>query len=129
MGYEKTMGRQTKPAKNKEPQPCIMIVDDERLVIDSIKDYLALETQYTIVTFESPLQALKMLHEKPVDLVISDYLMPDMNGIVFLSQVKKIYPDVPLIMLTAYADKNNAIAAINEVGLFQYVEKIICTRK
>ena len=58
-----------------------------------------------------------------VDLVISDYLMPEMDGITFLAQVRECKPEVPRIILTGYADKENAIKAINEVGLFQYIEK------
>ncbi len=65
----------------------------------------------------------KRSRDKPVDLIISDYLMPDMNGIEFLLEVKKIHPFATRILLTGYADKENAIKAINEVGLYQYVEK------
>ena len=49
--------------------------------------------------------------------------MPEMDGISFLAEVKKIRPEVPRVILTGYADKENAIKAINEVGLFQYIEK------
>ena len=49
--------------------------------------------------------------------------MPGMNGIQFLLEVKKIHPFATRILLTGYADKENAIKAINEVGLYQYVEK------
>ena len=73
----------------------------------------------------SPLEALKDLDSKikNVDLVISDYLMPEMDGISFLAEVKKRFPLVPRILLTGYADKENAIKAINNVGLYQYIEK------
>ncbi|MFQ6116436.1 MAG: SpoIIE family protein phosphatase, partial [bacterium] len=49
--------------------------------------------------------------------------MPEMDGLEFLAEVKKMYPEVTRILLTGYADKENAIKAINEVGLFQYIEK------
>ena len=49
--------------------------------------------------------------------------MPEMDGISFLSQVKILRPEAPRIILTGYADKENAIKAINDVGLFQYIEK------
>jgi response regulator RpfG family c-di-GMP phosphodiesterase len=55
--------------------------------------------------------------------VISDYLMPEMDGITFLAKVKDKLPMVPRILLTGYADKENAIKAINNVGLYQYIEK------
>ena len=67
--------------------------------------------------------ALQHIQDHDVDLVISDYLMPEMDGITFLSQVRELKPDVPRIILTGYADKENAIKAINQVGLFQYIEK------
>ena len=46
-----------------------------------------------------------------------------MDGISFLSKVRELKPEIPRIILTGYADKENAIKAINEVGLFQYIEK------
>ena len=49
--------------------------------------------------------------------------MPEMDGINFLARMRELKPDVPRILLTGYADKENAIKAINEVGLFQYIEK------
>ena len=63
------------------------------------------------------------IKNEDTDLVISDYLMPEMDGITFLGKVRKIKPEIPRIILTGYADKENAIKAINEVGLFQYIEK------
>jgi serine phosphatase RsbU (regulator of sigma subunit) len=100
-----------------------MIVDDDQQVLSSLSIFLELDTDYDVCTFKSPKEALQMLKEKPVDLVVSDYLMPDMNGLEFLAEVKKISPDTARILLTGYADKQNAIRAINEVGLFQYLEK------
>lgn len=101
----------------------ILVVDDEDIVLRSIKNYLALETDYKVLAFLSPLEALEALPQNPIDLVISDYLMPEMNGLDFLLKVKEQQPIATRIMLTAYADKENAIRAINEVGLFQYIEK------
>jgi DNA-binding NtrC family response regulator len=49
--------------------------------------------------------------------------MPDMDGVTFLGKVKQLYPQAPRILLTGYADKENAIKAINDVGLYQYIEK------
>ena len=101
----------------------IAIVDDEEMVLTSLRSFLLLETDYEVETFSSPQNALSALRDKPVDLVISDYLMPGMNGIEFLLQVKRLHPFATRILLTGYADKENAIKAINEVGLYQYVEK------
>ncbi len=103
--------------------PTIVILDDEELVITSLQTFLDLETPYRTVTFTSAKLALQHIRDHDVDLVISDYLMPEMDGITFLSQVRELKPDIPRIILTGYADKENAIKAINQVGLFQYIEK------
>jgi DNA-binding NtrC family response regulator len=101
----------------------IVIVDDEEMVLTSLSSFLSLETEYTIKTFISAKEALEFIKNNNVDLVVSDYLMPKMDGISFLIKVREIKPEVPRIILTGYADKENAIKAINEVGLFQYIEK------
>ena len=101
----------------------VVIVDDEEMVLTSLESFLTLETDYTVHTFLSPTAALEFVGANEVSLIISDYLMPEMDGISFLARVREIKPDVTRILLTGYADKENAIKAINEVGLFQYVEK------
>ncbi len=101
----------------------IVIVDDEEMVLTSISSFLSLETDYNLETFTSAKEALDYIENNPVDLVVSDYLMPEMDGISFLIKVRELKPEVPRIILTGYADKENAIKAINQVGLFQYIEK------
>jgi len=105
--------------------PTIMLVDDEEMVLNSMKSFFAIESNYTLMIYTSPLKALEDLDRSHahVDLVISDYLMPEMDGITFLAKVKDRLPMVPRILLTGYADKENAIKAINNVGLYQYIEK------
>jgi serine phosphatase RsbU (regulator of sigma subunit) len=104
-------------------QPTILIVDDEEIVTKPLATYLELETDYHVCTFESPIQALEHLKKHQVDVAISDFFMPEMDGLQFLTEVKKLHPNAVRILLTGYADKENAIKAINDVGLFQYVEK------
>jgi len=101
----------------------ILLVDDEEMVVTSIKSFLTLETDYQVVAFTSPKEALDYVQKNRVDLVISDYLMPEVDGIEFLAKVKELQPEATRILLTGYADKENAIKAINEVGLYQYIEK------
>ena len=101
----------------------ILLVDDEEMVLTSIKSFFAIETDYKLATYTSPVQALEDVEHSHFDLVISDYLMPEMDGITFLAKVKEKRPLVPRILLTGYADKENAIKAINNVGLYQYIEK------
>lgn len=101
----------------------VLLVDDEEIVTTSISALLMLETDYDVLVFNSPIEALEEMQHEEIDLVISDYLMPDMNGVEFLMEMKKLQPEAIRIILTAYADKENAIKAVNEVGLYQFVEK------
>jgi DNA-binding NtrC family response regulator len=108
---------------NDKEQPVILIVDDEEIVTTSLRNLFRLRTEYRTLTYTSPVQALAETKDHVFDLVISDYLMPGMDGITFLSRFKQVQPQAIRILLTGYADKENAILAINEVGLYQYVEK------
>jgi len=101
----------------------VLLVDDEEMVVTSIKSFLTLETDYEVVSFTSPKEALDFVKDNRVDLVISDYLMPDIDGIQFLAEIKEMQPEATRVLLTGYADKENAIKAINDVGLYQYIEK------
>ena len=103
--------------------PVLVVVDDEEMVLTSLRSFLTLETDYEVLSFDAPDKALAAVREQSIDLVISDYLMPAMTGIDFLLEVKKLQPFATRILLTGYADKENAIKAINEVGLYQYIEK------
>lgn len=101
----------------------IVVVDDEKIVTSAFSTLLKVEGFSDAHFFNSPQSALEFLGDNVPDLVISDFLMPEMNGLEFLSEVKKLYPEVSRILLTGYADKENAIRAINEVGLYRYIEK------
>lgn len=101
----------------------IIIVDDEPLVTSTLKTLLTLETDYYPVTFNSPAKATEYLKESQADLIISDFFMPEMNGIEFLRIAKEFHPGASLVLLTGYADKESAIKAINEIGLYRYLEK------
>ena len=101
----------------------ILIVDDENMVTKTLSMLLGLEGFSNVVAFNSPNEALDYLKTNEVDLIISDFIMPEMNGIDFLENAKKLQKDTSTILLTGYADKENAIRAINEIGIFKYIEK------
>lgn len=101
----------------------VLILDDDRLVTKTLELLLTSQTNYELYIFNSPLKALECVKETDIDLIVSDFLMPELNGIQFLTEVKKIKPSITTILLTGYADKENAITAINEVGLYKYIEK------
>lgn len=101
----------------------IVVVDDEKIVTSAFKTLFMVEGVKGGVFFNSPVEALEYMKSSAPDLVISDFLMPEMNGLELLRECKKLYPETSMILLTGYADKENAIRAINEVGLYKYIEK------
>jgi DNA-binding NtrC family response regulator len=104
-------------------KPTVVIVDDEEMVITSIRAFLELETDFAIHGFTDPEQAAEFAAGNYVDVAVSDYLMPKMNGIQLLGKIKEAQPEASRVLLTGHADKQSAIQAINEVALFQYLEK------
>lgn len=101
----------------------ILIVDDEEMVLTALRSFFELETPYRIVTCDSPVDALDLIEKEQVDVIIADFMMPAMDGIEFLLKARDRRPHATRILLTGYADVQNAIRAINEVGLYQYLEK------
>ena len=104
-------------------QSRLLLLDDEEMILASLRSLLAIEDNYHIDSYTEPHQALDHARQNNLDLVIADYLMPAMDGIDFLGQLKAFQPEATRILLTGYADKDSAVKAINQVGLFQYVEK------
>lgn len=103
----------------------ILIVDDEKMITTTLAALLKMVLKYPVETFNDPSKALQSekLIQKKVDLIISDFMMPGMNGLEFLKSAKEISPNTVTILLTGYADKENAIKSINEIGLYYYLEK------
>jgi signal transduction histidine kinase len=101
----------------------VYVVDDDPLVTESLGTALRLETPYQVENFNSATAALATMPGRPPDVLITDFKMPGMDGLALLRAVRQGYPDAVLMLLTGYADKESAIRAINEVGIFQYVEK------
>ena len=106
-----------------EDTQTIVVVDDEEMLLTRVKSFLTLEAEYNVLTFFSTKEALDCIRKHDVNLVISDYLMPEMNGIAFLTLARQIKPEIPRIILTHYSDKQKAVRAMTEAGLFQYVER------
>ncbi len=108
---------------NEKSKPTVLLVDDEEMVITSIRAFLALEADFDLQGFTSPEAAAEYMKEHSFDVVVSDYLMPKMNGIQLLRRAREAAPEASRILLTGHSDKQSAIDAINDVALFQYIEK------
>ena len=92
----------------------ILCVDDERNVLRAL-ERLFLDDDYEILTASSGEEGLELLNAAPqVQVVISDFRMPGMNGVDFLKQVFETHPDTIRIVLSGYADTAAVVAAINE---------------
>jgi two-component system, probable response regulator PhcQ len=107
----------------------LLIVDDEPNIVNALRRMCQNSAippaipDLTITTFTSPLQALSYVTDHRVDLVISDYRMPDMDGAVFLTRVKELQPDSARIILSACTDMDGIVRAINHAGIFRFVSK------
>ena len=111
-------------------KPVILAVDDDPQVLrqigrDLVKHY---GEHYSVLRADSGRAGLEALDElagraAPVALLLSDQRMPDMDGVSFLKQARRRYPDSKRALLTAYADTDAAIAAINESQVDYYLTK------
>lgn len=101
----------------------VFLVDDEEMVLTALQTFLELETAYTVRNFTSAGEALEAMKLETVDVVVADFMMPEMDGITFLREVRALKSHVSRILLTGYADVENAVRAINEAGLYYYLEK------
>ncbi len=101
----------------------LLIVDDESNVLRSLKRLL-FETDYRVLTAESGDEGLKMFeNESSIQLVVSDYRMPEMNGVEFLKRVKELHPDTIRIILSGYADVIAIVEAINDGQVYKFISK------
>ncbi len=100
----------------------LLLVDDEPGILSSLRRLLR-PAGYTIHTAESGKAGLAVLEQEPVDLVISDMRMPEMDGAKFLEQVRTRWPATTRILLTGYADVTSTIEAINRGEIFRYISK------
>ncbi len=99
----------------------ILCVDDEPNVLEGLRRML--QREYDVHLASGPAAALQVLEEKEMDLIISDYRMPQMNGVELLRRIKEDHPDTVRFLLTGYADVDVAIQAINEGGVHYFIRK------
>ena len=106
-----------------EKLPRVVLVDDDELVLSALRTLLEIDGGFQVLEFSDPLSAIEELGCMPVDIVISDYLMSGINGVDVLKKARSLQPEAMRILLTGFADKQNAIRALNEAGIYQYLEK------
>jgi DNA-binding NtrC family response regulator len=102
-------------------KPRILIVDDDAGTLASLSRAFALEG-YTALTASSPARALERLDSEPVDAVLSDVVMPEMDGLTFLARLKEKAPEVPVVLMSGQATVDTAVRA-TRLGALDFVEK------
>jgi two-component system NtrC family sensor kinase len=102
--------------------PSILFVDDEEFVLTALQRHF-LDEDYTILTANSGREALAILENQPVQVVVSDFRMPEMNGGELLRQVSHQWPETVRIVLSGYADISAVISAINDGAIYKFVTK------
>lgn len=119
-----------KRSEDKVAKAAILAVDDDRVVLNSVERDLRQKygREYRVVKAESGAQALEVLQQlkernESMALFVVDQRMPQMNGVEFLEQAMRVYPEARKVLLTAYADTEAAIYAINKVSLDYYLMK------
>jgi two-component system response regulator PilR (NtrC family) len=99
----------------------ILIVEDEKVLHDSLAKLLEHEG-YEVLQARNGKEAYQIVLERPADIVLSDIRMPEMDGMTLLGHLKKVAPETPVIMMTAYGTVDSAVAAMR-AGAWDYLLK------
>ncbi len=105
----------------------LLIVDDEDIVRESLSDWLS-TIGYKVLTAKCGEEALRIIKQKKVKIMIADLIMPGMNGIELMKKARTIIPTISTVIITAHGTIQTAIAAIRE-GAYDYIEKPFCPEK
>ena len=120
-------GEKTAPDDNLESLKCplkyrLLLVDDEKPVLKSLARCFQREN-YEVLTCNKPQEVMSMLEKEEIHLIISDFMMPQLNGADLLRKVKKSHPNIMRIMLTGHADTQAVMTAINEGAVYKFILK------
>ncbi|HHJ51861.1 MAG TPA: sigma-54-dependent Fis family transcriptional regulator [Caldithrix abyssi] len=99
----------------------LLIVDDQIEILNALQRLF--RKDFRVLVAESGKQALKLLSENEVAVILCDQRMPEMDGVTFLSLAKEQQPDAVRLMITGYADIEATIDAVNKAGIHQYISK------
>ncbi|ARA94792.1 MAG: sigma-54-dependent Fis family transcriptional regulator [Bacteroidetes bacterium] len=106
-------------------QPQILFVDDEQL-LHGLFERLFTRHGIHVTTCTNAIQAIELLKETPYDLVVTDFMMPDMDGIELLSYIRQEHPQTKVIMITAHANVQHAVRTMQN-GAIDYIPKPFST--
>jgi DNA-binding NtrC family response regulator len=102
-------------------QPTILVVDDQQIILFLLETHLR-QAGFTPVTCSCAADALAILEQRPVDLIISDLVMPVMGGLQLMERVRETHPGLPIIVITSHGSVEGAVEAMRR-GAYDYLEK------
>ena len=105
----------------KPKKHCILIVDDEPNVCDSVHDLLRRE--FRVLKAHSAQEGYRIMQEEEVHIVMSDQRMPQITGVELLAKVRSHYPHAVRMLFTGFADLESIIAAINQGHIYGFLKK------
>ncbi len=106
----------------------ILIIDDEPRVLEAFKRHLM--DEFDVLTGSSTEEGLEIIKaHKDIAVILSDYRMPGRDGIEFLAEASQILPDSIRIMITGFADVDNAMKAVNEGRVFKFLTKPVAIKR
>lgn len=101
----------------------VMLVDDEDYILKALKRTINMYTDWDVETYQDPREALRRARTTVFDAVITDYMMPEINGLELLQELRDIQPDTIRILLTGVIDIETVMSAINKAGAFRFIPK------
>lgn len=104
----------------KSPQLNILVIDDDPIYRNLLRSIL--KEKYNVLAVEAPSIAFRVLESEPINIVISDFHMPEMNGLQVLEKIKSEYPDIEVIMISSSEDMDIVIGALRN-GAADYFRK------
>ncbi len=101
----------------------ILVVDDESNVLSSVKKLILSRCPgYHVELIDDPHESLKIIKNEKFDLVITDLMMPGIDGLELIKKIRQVAPDLKIIMMTGYATMQTALLAMRE-GAQKYISK------
>jgi len=101
----------------------IMILDDDKFILASLKRLLHHKKNWQVDLYSDAFSALKQAENEPYHLFLSDYQMPQMDGMSFLTSIKKIQPDAIRVILSGDGDLGSNSTDHQQAGIFRFLNK------
>ena len=99
----------------------VLVIDDDPAVLETSADLLK-EYGYNVIRSDNARDAIRRIREEKVDVILTDIKMPDISGIELLEEIRSLEIEVPVILMTAYAELDVAVSAMGK-GAFDFIVK------